>query len=37
LAAAYGIQKIRFGRDGDQGADLKLRLAGTSAYIKVRF
>jgi hypothetical protein len=37
LVADYGIQKIQLGRDGDRGADLKLRLAGPSAYIKVRF
>ena len=37
LVADYGIQKIQLGRDGDNRADLNVKLTGPSAYIKVRF
>jgi hypothetical protein len=37
IAADYGIQKIQLARDGVRGADLKVRLTGPSAYLKVRF
>ena len=33
----YGIQRIQLSRDGERNADLKLRLTGPSAYVKVRF
>lgn len=37
LVADYGIQKIQLGHDGDRRADLKVRLTGPSAFVKVRF
>lgn len=37
LSADYGIQKIQLGRDSDRRADLKVRLTGPSAFLKVRF
>lgn len=37
LVADYGIQKIQLGRDGDNRADLNVKLTGPSAYLKVRF
>lgn len=37
LAADYGIEKIQLDRAGDRLADLKVRLTGPSAYLKVRF
>jgi hypothetical protein len=37
LVADYGIQKIQLGRDGDNRADLNVKLTGPSAFLKVRF
>ena len=37
LVVDYGIQKIDLHRNGGSNADLKLRLTGPSAYLKVRF
>lgn len=37
LVVDYGIQRIQLSRNNDQGADLKLRLTGPSAFVKVRF
>ena len=37
LVADYGVSKIQLNRDGDNRADLDIRLTGPSAYLKVRF
>lgn len=37
LMADYGIQRIQLSRNGTRDADLKVRLTGPSAYLKVRF
>ncbi|MCS0592640.1 hypothetical protein ACFQ09_03705 [Massilia norwichensis] len=33
----YGMQRIQLSRNGEREADLKLRLSGPSAYVKLRF
>ncbi|MGK5020962.1 hypothetical protein [Janthinobacterium lividum] len=37
FVADYGISKIKLHRDSERDADLDIRLAGPSAYVKVRF
>lgn len=37
LVLDYGIHKIDLRRDSDRNADLRIRLAGPSAHVKVRF
>jgi hypothetical protein len=37
VVADYGIQRVQLSRDGERDADLKLRLTGPSAYVKLRF
>lgn len=37
IEADYSIQKIQLARDSGRAADLKVRLTGPSAYLKVRF
>jgi hypothetical protein len=37
LALDYGIQKIDLHRDSDRDSQLRIKLAGPSAYLKVRF
>lgn len=37
LALDYGIQKIDLHRDSDRDSELRIRLAGPSAYLKARF
>lgn len=37
LVLDYGVHKIDLRRDSDRNADLRIRLAGPSAYVKVRF
>ena len=37
LALDYGIQKIDLHRDSDRDSELRIKLAGPSAYLKARF
>lgn len=37
LVVDYGMQKIKLNRDSDRDANLNIKLAGPSAYVKVRF
>lgn len=37
LVVDYGMQKIKLNRDSDRDANLNIKLAGPSAFVKVRF
>jgi len=37
VVLAYGIEKIELHRNSDRNADLRIKLAGPSAHVKVRF